>query len=62
LGQGETWDKSIWKKYNQQRVIEARRTNQRALSQQAGYLYLNRILKAANEKDIIPEPVSNNDE
>lgn len=56
---GDTWDMAIWKKYNSQRAADARRANQRVLSEtdvRAGYLYLNRILKAAKEKDSIPEP------
>jgi hypothetical protein len=63
---GDTWDVSIWKKYNNQRAADARRANQRVLSEtdvQAGYLYLNRILRAAKEKDSIPEPwTADNDE
>ena len=61
---GERWDKTIWNTYNQHRISEARRNNRKVLSEtdvQAGYLYLDRILKAAKERDI-PEPAVNNDD
>jgi hypothetical protein len=65
-GDGETWDTTIWNKYNQQRAADARRANQRLMSEvfvKAGYIYLNRILKAAKEIDSIPmPPKADNDE
>ena len=63
--QGETWDVTIWRHYNRQRAVAARRANQRVLSEtdvRAGYLYLNRILRAAKDKDCIPEPKTADDD
>lgn len=59
-GDGDIWDRRIWDKYNAQRRLEARQAGKKALLDtdvQAGYLYLNRILKAAKEKDVVPNTI-----
>ena len=57
-GKGDAWDACIWKKYTRQRANDFKSESQKLLSEsdvRAGYLYLNRILKAAKERDFIPE-------
>jgi hypothetical protein len=59
-GKGKVWNRSIWDKYIRDRQIESKKKTRNAIldsTVKAGYMYLNRILKAARGKDVVEEVV-----